>query len=89
MGPIAFCGVLFHLMYVSLPGFIEVFLVDLVCPIFDCGAVLGAISPTVVRCREGDGLDVANAVARGFLEEEVWSDIYTVHTGTRYPVATV
>jgi hypothetical protein len=30
---------------------------------FDCGAVLGAISPTVVRCREGDGLDVANAVA--------------------------
>ena len=47
---------------VSLPGFIEVFLVDLVCPIFDCGAVLGAISPTVVRCREGDGLDVANAV---------------------------
>ena len=49
---------------------------DLVCLMFDCGAVLGAINPTVVRYREGDGLDVANAVARGCLEEEVYYILY-------------
>ena len=47
---------------------------DLVGPSFDCGAVLGAVTATVVRVHEGDGLDVAKAVARGVPEAEVWSD---------------
>jgi hypothetical protein len=67
MGPTAFCGVLFHLMSAFLAFSRYVFVVDLVCLSFDCGAVHGAIIPTVVRYREGDGLDVAKAVARGVL----------------------